>query len=166
MFFINESSLSSSSSLLLLLLFSTSRRWLFAVFSFFSLIKMPFVLIIISSKMNYTCVIRELKEYQGSSRALYSYCYYNNNASSNDDDVSLCLRERSDPHEGDQTTLFANKSDESFCRLLFCPSFFLALRVGHPKIKISQKLEKAQTASSTHIFVRQFARTAVTTLRS
>ena len=92
--------------------------------------------------------MRELKEYQGSSRALHSYCYYNNNnASSNDDDddVSLCLRERSDPHEGDQTTLFfANKSDESFCRLFFCPSFFLALRVGHPKIKIFSKLEKAQ----------------------
>ena len=67
---------------------------------------MPFVLIIISSKMNYTCVIRELKEYQGSSRALYSYCYYNNNASSNDDDVSLCLRERSDPREGDPQTRF------------------------------------------------------------
>ena len=102
---------------------------------------MPFVVIIISSKMNYTCVIRALKEYQGSSRALHSYCYYNNNASSNDDDVSLCLRERSDPHEGDQTTLFANKSDESFCRLFV--SFFLALRVGHPKIKISQKLQRS-----------------------
>ena len=90
---------------------------------------MPFVVIIISSKMNYTCVMRALKEYQGSSRALHSYCYYNNNnASSNDDDddVSLCLRERSDPHEGDQTTLFANKSDESFCRLFFGPSFFLS----------------------------------------
>jgi len=95
---------------------------------------MPFVVIIISSKMNYTCVMRELKEYQGSSRALYSYCYYNNNASSNDDDVSLCLRERSDPHEGDQTTLFANKSDESFFCLL-SPSFFRTELLGLDTLK-------------------------------
>ncbi len=90
---------------------------------------MPFVVIIISSKIYYARVMRELKEYQGSGRALYSYCYYNNNASSNDDDVSLCLRERSDPHEGDQTTLFANKSDESFF-CLFVPSFFLTELLG------------------------------------
>ena len=95
---------------------------------------MPFVVIIISSKMNYACVMRALKEYQGSSRALYSYCYYNNNASSNDDDVSLCLRERSDPHEGDQTTLFANKSDESFFCLL-SPSFFRTELLGLDTLK-------------------------------
>ena len=99
---------------------------------------MPFVVIIISSKMNYTCVMRELKEYQGSSRALHSYCYYNNNnASSNDDDddVSLCLRERSDPHEGDPTTLFANKKSESLFVVFLSPSFLLTELLGLDTLK-------------------------------
>jgi len=95
---------------------------------------MPFVLIIISSKMNYTCVIRELKEYQGSSRALYSYCYYNNNASSNDDDVSLCLRERSDPHEGDQTRFLQTKVTSLFVVFL-SPSFVLTELLGLDTLK-------------------------------
>ena len=82
--------------------------------------------------------MRELKEYQGSSRALHSYCYYyNNNASSNDDDddVSLCLRERSDPHEGDQTTLFANKKSESLFVVFLSPSFLLTELLGLDTLK-------------------------------
>jgi len=85
---------------------------------------MPFVVIILSSKMYYARVMRELKEYQGSSRALHSYCCYNNNASSNDDDVSLCLRERSNKSET-KRRFDANKSESLFVVFLVPPSFCL-----------------------------------------